>query len=994
MSENSWVIWDKELENLLENWQDKLWTTKYVDQLFDIITNLSKDELEKWFNIWLYWWWWSGKSTIARALEKKIEYKCNNEIKVIYLDCRKYCNDDLRRSILLEIWKLYKNSKLTEKIEQEFYFDKSKGEEREEIDINLLKKICIIGIPLLIIMWVLKELWAESSILEVICWSSIAFLVIKTLIDLISKRTIIWKIWRIISNIDIPKIWNYNIKDLIPTIKVSQSISEWKIFSWEQFENLFKILIWRESAEFYQFEDIKGIVGKNNLFKDKKILFIFDNIDRCEPDIVKEILMTIKTFLNQDDCIFLLPIDYENVCISYKTYDQWDEYLRKIFNLWINLKPPYCTKFSNLIQDLLKWNWWQNQGEKELWLTDNDVNEISYILSSTFADNPRKIKQFLNQLWAEYLLHNKAKNILSILKELIIQVELPNLYKYLSEDQNILFANEKFEKFVSSDTPLKDWNGKKIELSPRQRTILHKLLWIKEKLELLDSEDMKMEKLYHQSPENFIQVIKNDSLEKQVESFLLWNIESTRLLSNIEQIELLEKSIYYMAEFWTSETFFNRLFEEWSEFSGRNTLNIISSIDFKILYKFLATIWNKYINKLPQNFKETFTDRLIINLDQEIDEFKNLDKNLQNLLINRNIILKYHNEEVENENFKEHNYFKFLQNFPVFITENYVKTIFKDIDYNSFDFSQIKSNNLIHILSIMKKYSDTLLENINTICKKFIEQDQHFIRNYEWINKKEVDLFLECAKIIIINWDNENLHDKLVSKLVDLYNWYPNSSFSEKLYNIFLEEFLLREPYKRPYADIIIDKNNINYINKMIDGTSNEWEDRLWLENQHIEKIIDKISREDDNWNNIIQSIRKNNSIKNILFNRINWLNDDDEKFSKIKKLDTLNILTEKDKESFWNEFTSKLKTWLESWSIENMGKTCNFIKEYHNSNIMKYIDYPQIQTLLKKFDIDYFKWQLMADIFEWYKNMRSEALKNLRNIKMKFGNDLYKTNN
>lgn len=992
MSGNSRVIWDKELENLLRDWQDKLWTTKYVNQLFEIITNLSKDELKKWFNIWLYWWWWSGKSSIARALETKIKNECNDKFWIIYFDCWKYSNDDLRRSILLEIWKLYKNSYLMEKIEQVFYFDKSRSEEREEIDLKLLKKICIIGIPLLIIFGIIKLLWKESTILEAICWWSVFFLLIKSIIDLINKGTLIWKIKEIINKIDIPTIWNYNIKDLIPTIKVSQSISEWKIFSWEQFENLLKILIWRDIEWYNQFGDIEEIVKKKGLLKNKKMLFIFDNIDRCESDTVKEILMTVKTFFNQDDCIFLLPIDYDNVCKSYESYDQWDEYLRKIFNLWINLKPPYCTKFSDLIQELIKSNWWQNQGKRDLWLTDNEVNEISYILSSTFADNPRKIKQFLNQLWAEYMIHNKEKSILSILKELIIQVEIPNLYKYLLEDQNILFANEKFEIFAAWKDYLHDWKWKNIEFSEREKTILHKLWWIKERLELLDSEDIKMEKLYHQSPEDFIQIIKKDDLAKQVKPFLLWNIESTRVLSNLEQTELFEKSIYYMAEFWIDNTLFNRIFEEWGEFCSSDVINVISSIDIKILCKFFGIIWEKWIKKLPNNFKITFTERFFTEepIDNDITEFEKLDENTQNLVISNDAIInyfkKYFKDNEDERNLSEWNYFRFLQKFPKFVNDNFIKNVLKEVDLNSFNFWKVKSINIINLVSLWQHFTEESLEIIYQLEELFFNGYQSLINDYLWNSTNAVNSYLSCSAIIIKYWKGDWKHTKVMTNLVNLYNKYWINEFRDKVMEIFEIDFNRFLAYQWAYADIIINMNDNNKIKKLIEKTHDEWDKRRWLNNNQVENIIDNISREDDTWNNIIQSIRKNESTKNILFNRINWINDDTEKISKIKQLDTLGILTEKDKELFWNELTSKLKTRLESWSIEDMEKVCDFIEDYHNSNIIKYIDYNCVYESLKSFDINIFKPQYKADEFDCYKGKKAKALRYLTNIKKKFG--------
>lgn len=107
MTNNSWIIWDEELENLLESDVDQLWTSAYVEQLFSIITNLSEYELEKWFNIWLYGWWWSGKSSIVKSLISKIktDNTTKKKIQIVEFDCWKYSKDDLRRSVLMGMLK-------------------------------------------------------------------------------------------------------------------------------------------------------------------------------------------------------------------------------------------------------------------------------------------------------------------------------------------------------------------------------------------------------------------------------------------------------------------------------------------------------------------------------------------------------------------------------------------------------------------------------------------------------------------------------------------------------------------------------------------------------------------------------------------------------------------------------------------------------------------------------------------------------------------------
>ena len=109
-------------------------------------------------------------------------------------------------------------------------------------------------------------------------------------------------------------------------------------------------------------------------------------------------------------------------------------------------------------------------------------------------------------MWAEYILYDKQKSILSILKELIIRLKIPKLYNYLTEDQNIIYANEKLEDFINNKTPLKDKDSKDENFTEREQILLNKLWWIEEKLELLNykDENIKLEKTYN-SQQIFLQ---------------------------------------------------------------------------------------------------------------------------------------------------------------------------------------------------------------------------------------------------------------------------------------------------------------------------------------------------------------------------------------------------------------------------------------------------------------------------------------------------------
>lgn len=759
----------------------------------------------------------------------------------------------------------------------------------------------------------------------------------------------------------------------IITIKDTSSHTQKSFFSTEQFENEFNnILEWKD--------------WYSNTYKGKKILFVFDNIDRCEPETVKEILMTVKTFLNQDNCVFLLPIDYENICKSYENYDRWDEYLRKIFNLWINLKQPHYSQLSDFIMKLMKAN--LREDKEWLDLKDTETNVIAYVLSSIFADNPRKIKQFLNQLWAEYILYDKQKSILSILKELIIRLKIPKLYNYLTEDQNIIYANEKLEDFINNKTPLKDKDGKDENFTEREQILLNKLWWIEEKLELLNykDENIKLEKTYN-SPADFLTIIERDNLKDEAKNFLYSHIEPAKKSGTWAQKDLLETSIYYMSKYWIDEILFKHLFK--GEFCETKVMNLISLINRNILYKFIKIAWEEYVNKLPNIFIATFTNRFFISteIDDELNEFRKLNENIQNSIINNTTIISYYKDNEDHEHFKESNVFKFLQSFPKYVNDTFIKSILDTINTDTFNFESTQSNNIITVLALWEFKNESLLNKIFKLADRFKTHYSHYINDYPW-NHTTVDSYLKCSNIIIKFWNNQkDEYKQVINDLFELYNQYSIEEFTNKVYILFQKDLEKENSYRWPYADIIINSDNKDDISKLIKKTYHELDTRKWLTDKQIEIIIDKILNKND-WDDVIKFIWENQITKDSFFKKITWINDDEEKINIIKKLDDLQILSENDKKEFWNDFTKRIREWLSSPHIEDMAKVCDFIKKYHNSNIIQYVDYIYIQSILKAFDINKYKWELMANVFEEYKNERSKTLKKLREITKKFNNN------
>ena len=156
-------------------------------------------------------------------------------------------------------------------------------------------------------------------------------------------------------------------------------------------------------------EQFKTIVNETQA---SKLLIIIDNLDRALHEKAVELLSTIKTFLEQKKCVFLITCDakaiekhLENVYLAYlkdpesKIAFDTDEFLRKFFNAYLRIPKFIDTEIQTYTDGLLE----QTHSEA---LANS---EVSYVIASAFRDNPRQIKQFINTLAAHFLLAQKRE---------------------------------------------------------------------------------------------------------------------------------------------------------------------------------------------------------------------------------------------------------------------------------------------------------------------------------------------------------------------------------------------------------------------------------------------------------------------------------------------------------------------------------------------------------------------------------------------------------
>lgn len=198
-------------------------------------------------------------------------------------------------------------------------------------------------------------------------------------------------------------------------------------------------------------EDFEEVVKLYLGDKSKSLVIFIDDLDRCLPENAITILESIKLFLGNSQCIFVIGVD--RLIIEQGIFERYGnkiqisgrDYLEKIIQVPFYIPP---IQFDTLIDAL-------NLTEEEIF-TENVLKVMEYGLGG----NPRKTKRYINTYRIIlYLLKPSTIQIVNTdetIKEeltegeeyfytaklLILQLLFPDFYGYLKEDPNALFFME------------------------------------------------------------------------------------------------------------------------------------------------------------------------------------------------------------------------------------------------------------------------------------------------------------------------------------------------------------------------------------------------------------------------------------------------------------------------------------------------------------------------------------------------------------------------
>src|SRR3989338_8760004 len=422
------------------------------------------------FTIGLHGKWGTGKSTLAYFLRKSLKSK---NIPVVIFDVWKHEKDQtLRRTFLKELSSQLK-SKYGKIATGKNIF--KLGDEKFKVDDRLDSSISKKSEGKLVINW--EKLKQAKAILS-------GFVLVGLVPAII--LSVILKNWNVLWNIlgwEISIIFGGTFLTWLLKISSTFFATETTTIGLDRFQDPIEF-----EGEFQRI--LKSI---NDDYK--RLLIIFDNIDRVSSDKAIEVLSTIKTFLEpsdelvkEKDVVFLIPCNAQAlrehiksvyVKNSSSSYDP-DEFLRKFFNATIWIPDFIPTELDKYTQKLCRFLLLQQlypeiiRKIKSEHITDIDTLTIDGLKNEKLTKlkiEPEEAKQFLDfKDRTINLAPLENARIFYTLRLSNEEKQFPGIERFFValEDNKI----EDAQKFVQD---IKEWDDKKIDLSRLIRDRLEKV---------------------------------------------------------------------------------------------------------------------------------------------------------------------------------------------------------------------------------------------------------------------------------------------------------------------------------------------------------------------------------------------------------------------------------------------------------------------------------------------------------------------------------------
>lgn len=800
-------------------------------KIAETITDIAKNEtlLKASFNLGLFGSWGSGKSYIV----DKIISNLKEDYITFYVDVWKYVGHPLMRSILFDIDSQLKEKQLD--VYKNGYIDKNKetlekklyaeSEFNEEIKLDwqeiwqkikpiLISLSIISGIILIISMFCYfnDNSWLKS--LSIPIFSGLGFVTAPLAFVFLLKS---------------------QLKNLVKTVFCSKKIKTYAYkptFSPEQFEVIFSDIV-------------------KNITTNKKMLIIFDNLDRCEPQYAYETLSAIKTFMDKENCFYIIPCDdiaiKKYISLNYNIINNdneddnddadnkfcnkvGDEFFDKLFNTYIRI--PHLQEIDRdiFIEEQLK--------ELSIYSDiETNISEIKQILFYGYnGATPRQIKRFINDFSLNYQL---AQNIdpehTFLLKDLtLFTVMMVIKQKWSNVESELIVTPDLFS--VKNCKEYSKFINRVKNLLPKNIPSIMSFIYMKDAIDVKSiSNNLKQGKLIQDINDNSVIIIKN---------------EIQNMIDNNEKLYLQQ----------TASSLFNILYQSKNlKENNKNMLikylgNIlsledISFIDFINQNKTVIDEIALYIKEMrdfnKDKVKQKITDVLSLNqgIDKNINKEQCLDcenkiklfKNVleHNEIIDNLYISKVFRDISEISQIDEsmQKYVEILgeQNKLSLIPLSFINLIIKSISKDSFSENAYNCLKIFSRKTLPEQNKKVLAQRLNTIISEISSQMSVFYNKENLLNGLNM-----AIKLI----DDSSFDKSEISKFNNiLYNFIQNlMSYKPQMtmnfliealrfitvekdssYNTILRKCLQSVDNQKIFANRLEELNNKEYIEKIID---------------------------------------------------------------------------------------------------------------------------------------------------------------------------------
>ncbi len=211
-------------------------------------------------------------------------------------------------------------------------------------------------------------------------------------------------------------------------------------------------------------EDFQICVNQS-LEKDQRLVVFVDDLDRLNPERAVEVLEVLKLFLDCENCVFVLAIDYDVVCrgVAKKYGEDFQKDKGKSFFDKIIQVPFKMPTAHYQIEEYIRNNL------KNMNVETDDIKAYSKLIAASIGYNPRAMKRIFNAFLLLTMIFEEKELSDDYRKKMLfavlcLQLSFEEVYNFIILDVDDAVSRELLEEIaVNEDSTADDESSKAFE---------------------------------------------------------------------------------------------------------------------------------------------------------------------------------------------------------------------------------------------------------------------------------------------------------------------------------------------------------------------------------------------------------------------------------------------------------------------------------------------------------------------------------------------------